>query len=179
MSATAAADYINLIRCLQSSSPTWHYPCAKGGGARLSFAHAGLEACSCLYYICLLICWWWAQWCCELWLGSVEKSERGGRLRPRGAPARSAAEKRRAKNSKGGGAARDPPNALGVPLTGDHCFGRRGAVPAQAGEKRPRWARRANPCHETNAGAPGAVSSQLSGAIRERISRRVPGSRRG
>ena len=30
-----------------------------------------------------------------------------------------------------------------------------------------------------NAGAPWAVSSQLSGAIRERISRRVPGSRRG
>ena len=140
VSATAAADYINLIKCLQSSSPTWHYPCAKGGGARLSFAHAGLEACSCLLYLSAYICWWWAQWCCELWLGSVEKSERGGRLRPRGAPARSAAEKRRAKNSKGGGAARDPPNALGVPLTGDHCFGRRGAPPAQAGEKQSKWA---------------------------------------
>ena len=48
--------------------------------------------------------------------------------------------KRRAKNSKGGGAARDPPNALGVPLTGDRCSGRRGAVPAQAGEKPSKWA---------------------------------------
>ena len=75
----------------------------------------------------------WAQWCCELWLGSVEKSERGGRLRPRGAPAESAAEERRAKRSKGGGAARDPPNALGFPLTGESIFGRRGAPPAQTG----------------------------------------------
>ena len=70
---------------------------------------------------------------------------------PRGT-ARNGAEKRRAKNSKGGGAARDPPNALGVPLTGNYYFGRRGAPPAQAGEKQSKGAGRANPCRDMGPG---------------------------
>ena len=141
VSATAAADDINLISLNACNHQVRRgiTPAPRGEvrASRLLTLDSKLAA---AYYICLLMCWWWAQWCCELWLGSVEKSERGGRLRPRGAPARSAAEKRRAKNSKGGGAARDPPNALGVPLTGDHCSGRRGAPPAQAGEKQSKWA---------------------------------------
>ena len=116
------------------------------------------------YYICLhVICWWWAQWCCELWLGSVERSERGGRLRPRGAPAESAAEKRRAKQSRWGGAARDPPNALGFPLTGNNYFGRRGAPPAQTGGKQSRWARH---LRGTPGAVPGAVPLRSKNARR-------------
>ena len=92
-----------------------------------------------------------------------------GEIRARGAPTppRGAGRKRcgerRAKRSRWGGAARDPPNALGFPLTGNNYFGRRGAPPAQTGGKQSRWARH---LRGTPGAVPGAVPLRSKNARR-------------